>query len=75
MKALFFETHGGLDVLRYADLPDPQPLPGEALVKVRAVALNHLDIWVRRGWKGLNLPMPHITGSDVAGEIVSVRSD
>lgn len=75
MKAIFFESHGGLEVLKFAELPDPQPQPGEALIKVRAVALNHLDIWVRRGWKGLNLAMPHITGSDVAGEIVSVRAD
>lgn len=75
MKAIFFEKHGGLDVLRYASLPDPEPAPGEALIKVRAVALNHLDIWVRRGWPSLHLEMPHITGSDIAGEIVSVNAD
>lgn len=74
MKAVFFEQHGEIDVLKYADLPEPQPAVGEALVKVRAVALNHLDIWVRRGWKGLNLEMPHITGSDIAGEIVKVNA-
>jgi NADPH:quinone reductase-like Zn-dependent oxidoreductase len=75
MKAIFFEQHGGIEVLKYADLPDPQPKPGEALVRVRAVALNHLDIWVRKGWHGLNLQMPHITGSDISGEIVSVNAD
>lgn len=75
MKAIFFEEHGEIEKLKYADLPDPTPGPGEALIKVKAVALNHLDIWVRRGWKGLRLDMPHITGSDVAGEIVSVKSD
>jgi len=74
MKALFFEQHGGPEVLKFAELPDPVPAPGEALIKVRAVALNHLDIWVRRGWQGLNLKMPHIGGSDVVGEIVSVNS-
>jgi NADPH:quinone reductase-like Zn-dependent oxidoreductase len=74
MKAIFFEGHGELDVLRFADLPEPTPKPGEALVRVRAVALNHLDIWVRRGWEGLKLPMPHISGSDVAGEIISVNA-
>ncbi len=74
MKSIFFEEHGELDVLKYADLPDPEPAPGEALVRVRAVALNHLDIWVRRGWKGLRLKMPHIGGSDIAGEIVSVNA-
>lgn len=74
MKALFFEQHGGIDVLKYADLPDPQPALGEALVRVKAVALNHLDIWVREGWRGLRLKMPHISGSDIAGEIVSVNT-
>ncbi len=73
MKAIFFEQHGEIDVLKYADLPDPTPGPGEALIRVKGVALNHLDIWVRRGWKGLHLEMPHITGSDIAGEIVSVN--
>ena len=75
MKAVFFEQHGGIEVLKYADLPTPKPAPGQALIKVRAVALNHLDIWVRRGWKGLNLEMPHIGGSDVAGEIVEVNAE
>lgn len=75
MKAIFFEHHGGIEVLKYADLPDPQVGSGEALIRVRAVALNHLDVWVRRGWDGLHLQMPHITGSDIAGEIVSVAAD
>jgi len=74
MKAIFFEQHGGPEVLKYAELPDPVPAAGEALIRVRAAALNHLDIWVRRGWQGLTLPMPHITGSDVVGEIISVNS-
>jgi NADPH:quinone reductase-like Zn-dependent oxidoreductase len=75
MKAVFFEQHGGIEVLKYAEIPTPKPGPGEALIKVRAVALNHLDIWVRRGWKGLVLDMPHITGSDIAGEIVEVNAE
>ncbi len=74
MKAIFFEQHGEIDVLKYAELPQPQPKLGEALIRVRAVALNHLDVWVRRGWPGLRLDMPHITGSDIAGEIVSINS-
>jgi NADPH:quinone reductase-like Zn-dependent oxidoreductase len=73
MKAIFFERHGEVDALKFAEIPDPAPKPGEALIRVKAVALNHLDVWVRRGWPGLHLEMPHITGSDVAGEIVSVN--
>lgn len=71
MKAVRFHQHGGPDVLRYEDAPDPDPGPGEVLVKVRACALNHLDLWARRGLPGRNMPMPHITGSDIAGEVVS----
>ncbi len=72
MKALFFREHGELEVVRYGDVPDPRPAPGEVLVRVRACALNHLDIWVRRGWPGLRLTMPHWCGADVAGEIVEL---
>jgi NADPH2:quinone reductase len=59
MKALYFEQHGELDVVKYGDVPDPEPGPGEVLIRVRACALNFPDIWVRRGWPGLNLEMPH----------------
>ena len=72
MKALCFHEHGELDVLRYEDVPDPQPGPGQVLVRVRACALNHLDIWVRRGWPGLKLPMPHWCGADIAGEVAAL---
>lgn len=75
MKAIFFEQHGGPEVLKYAEIPTPSPKKGEALVKVKAVALNHLDIWVRRGWAGLHLDMPHIGGSDIVGEIVEVNAE
>lgn len=60
MKAIFFDKHGEIDVLKYADLPEPESRPGEAIIRVKAVALNHLDIWVRRGWPSLHLEMPHI---------------
>ncbi len=70
MKALYFTQHGERDRLEYGDLPDPAPGPGEALIEIRAAALNHLDIWVRRGWPGLRLALPHVGGSDGAGVIV-----
>lgn len=72
MKALCFREHGDLSVLRYDDVPRPHPGPGEILVRVRATALNHLDVFVRRGWPGLNLEMPHWGGSDIAGEIAEL---
>ncbi|RLC77920.1 MAG: alcohol dehydrogenase [Chloroflexi bacterium] len=72
MKALCFYEHGELDVLQYTDVPDPEPGPGEVLVRVRACALNHLDVWVRRGWPNLKLEMPHWTGADIAGEIAGL---
>jgi NADPH:quinone reductase-like Zn-dependent oxidoreductase len=70
MKAVRFHEHGGVDVLRYEDAPDPVPGPGEALVRVRACALNHLDLWQRRGMERVRIPFPHISGADVAGEVV-----
>ena len=69
MKAVRFHAHGGVDVLRYEDAPEPELAPGEVLVRVRACALNHLDLWERRGLPHVTIPMPHISGSDVAGEV------
>lgn len=71
VKAVRFHQHGGPEVLRYEDAADPQLVVGEALVRVRACALNHLDIWERRGIERVTIPMPHISGSDVSGEVVS----
>jgi NADPH:quinone reductase-like Zn-dependent oxidoreductase len=68
VKAVRFHQHGGSEVLRYEDAPEPQRQAGEVLVRVRACALNHLDIWNRRGVARLKLP--HILGADVAGEVV-----
>ena len=70
MKAVRFHQHGGPEVLRYEDAPDPQPAAGRAIVRVRACALNHLDLWERRGLDRVKLPLPHISGADVAGEVL-----
>jgi len=72
MKAVVFQQHGGPEVLQYGEAPEPAPRAGEVLVRVRACALNHLDIWVRRGLPGVPIPLPHIPGSDIAGEIAQV---
>lgn len=70
MKAVRFHEHGGPEVLRYEDAPDPAPATGRAVVRIRACALNHLDLWERRGLDRVRLPLPHISGADIAGEIV-----
>ena len=70
MRAVRFHEHGGPEVLRVEDVADPVIGPGEALVRVRACALNHLDLWQRSGLRRVVIPMPHISGSDVAGVVV-----
>lgn len=72
MKAVVMREHGGPEVLKYTDAAEPVARAGEVVVRVRACALNHLDLWVRRGLPGITFPMPHIPGSDIAGEIASV---
>ncbi len=72
MKALFFKEHGDLSRLTYGDLPDLKAAPGQVVLKVKACALNHLDLWVLKGWPGLTLELPHIGGSDIAGEIAEL---
>ncbi|RMF80876.1 MAG: alcohol dehydrogenase [Chloroflexi bacterium] len=70
MKASVFYEHGGRDVLKVVDdLPVPEPGRGQVRVKIHAAALNRLDLWVREGWRGLELEMPHITTSDGAGVV------
>ncbi len=70
MKAVRIHQFGGPEVLTYEDVPDPQPRKDQVLVRIRACAMNHLDIWVRKGLPGVKLP--HILGSDIAGEVVEV---
>jgi NADPH:quinone reductase-like Zn-dependent oxidoreductase len=75
MKAIVFNAHGAPDVLKFTDAPDPTIRSNEVLVRVRACALNHLDLWVRRGIPGVTFPLPHIPGSDISGEIAQIGSD
>ncbi len=75
MKALYFNQHGGPERYHFGEVNDPEAGPGEALVRVHACALNRLDIWVRNGWPGLELPMPHWCGADVAGVIAALGSE
>jgi NADPH:quinone reductase-like Zn-dependent oxidoreductase len=75
MKALIFREHGGLEQLAYVEVAEPMVGPHEALVQVKAVALNHLDLWVRRGIPGRHLTLPHIGGADVAGVVVAVGAE
>jgi NADPH:quinone reductase-like Zn-dependent oxidoreductase len=75
MKAAFFRSHGGPEVLEVGEAPEPVVAVGSVVIGVRAVALNHLDLWVRRGIPGLELDLPHIGGSDVAGVIEEVGPD
>jgi NADPH:quinone reductase-like Zn-dependent oxidoreductase len=72
MKAVVFRQHGGPDVLEYGDAPEPHIRPNEVLVEVKACALNHLDIWVRNGLPGIEIPLPHILGNDVSGVVREV---
>lgn len=72
MKAVVFYENGGVDTLKYTDVEKPKISPYEVLVRVKACALNHLDIWVRQGLPGVEIPLPHISGSDIAGEVAEV---
>ncbi len=69
MKTILFHKHGGPEVLEYANFPAPEPKAGEILVRLRAAALNRMDVMVRNGWTGLKLELPHINGADGAGDV------
>lgn len=75
MRAAYFQEHGGPEVMEVGELPDPSPGRDEVVVRVEAVALNHLDLWVRRGLPGLDVELPHVGGSDVAGFVEAVGPD
>jgi NADPH:quinone reductase-like Zn-dependent oxidoreductase len=72
MKAVVFNQHGGPEVLEYTKAPDPTIKANEVLVEVKACALNHLDVWARSGMPGIQIPLPHILGNDIAGVVREV---
>jgi len=72
MKAMVLDRCGGPEVLELREVPDPVAGPGEVLVEVRACGINHLDLWVRQGLRGVDVQMPHILGNDVVGVIAAV---
>ena len=78
MKAAFIRNHGGPSVIQYGDLPEPEAGPGEALVRVRASALNRLDLYTRAGLRGTKVApeeLPRILGGDCAGEVAALGED
>jgi NADPH:quinone reductase-like Zn-dependent oxidoreductase len=72
MRAAYLSRHGGPEVIEIGEIPTPVAGPGEALVRVKAAALNHLDLWVRGGLPGLKLQYPHVLGGDASGVVESV---
>src|SRR5579862_8606528 len=72
MKVARIHQHGGPDALVYEDVAEPKIKANQILLRVRACALNHLDLFVRAGIPGMKFDMPHILGSDIAGEVVAV---
>ncbi len=75
MKAVRIHKHGGIDVLQLDEVDQPVCTHDKIKVKIKATALNHLDLWVRKGLPGINIPLPLIMGSDAAGEIVEIGED
>ncbi len=72
MKAVTLRRHGGPEVLELEDLPEPQAGPGQVRVHIARVAVNHVDIWVRKGMPHLKLHYPHLLGADIAGTLDQV---
>jgi NADPH:quinone reductase-like Zn-dependent oxidoreductase len=75
VKAVVFQQHGGPEVLQYTDVPEPAIRATDVLVRVHACALNRLDLWVRGGLPNVPIPLPHIPGSDVSGEVAKIGAD
>jgi len=75
MRAVVIRRHGGPEVLEETELPDPRPGAGEVLVRIRATALNHLDLWIRQGLPSLSVRFPHVLGADIAGVVEEVGAE
>jgi NADPH:quinone reductase-like Zn-dependent oxidoreductase len=75
MKAAVIEKQGGIENIVYRDFPDPKIGPDDLLIRVKACGLNYFDVFVRRGMPGLPVPMPWISGADVAGEVAEVGAN
>ncbi|MBV8894472.1 MAG: zinc-binding dehydrogenase [Acidobacteria bacterium] len=74
MKAIIFHAHGGVENLKYEDIPPPTPAADEALIRVKAVSLNGFDPMILRGTTSLKTPFPMSPGGDFSGEIVALGS-
>lgn len=72
MKAVYYEQHGGVEVLQYGEQPEPPTRPGTVKIDVKAASINHIDLFLRRGLPGISIPLPHIPGCDAAGVIAEV---
>ncbi|WP_234553916.1 zinc-binding dehydrogenase [Thermus caliditerrae] len=72
MKAVVMEARGGPEVLKAMEVPTPEPGPKEVRIRVKAAALNHLDVWVRKGVASPKLPLPHVLGADASGVVDAV---
>lgn len=72
MRAILMEARGGPEVLKPGEVPTPEPGPKEVRLRVKAAALNHLDIWVRKGVTSPKLPLPHVLGADASGVVDAV---
>ncbi|MFQ5897336.1 MAG: zinc-binding dehydrogenase [Candidatus Methylomirabilia bacterium] len=74
MKASVFHQHGGPEVLKYEDVPEPGPGPHDVVIQVKASGCNYNDLWARQGLPGMKFDLPHISGSDAAGVVTQVGS-
>jgi NADPH:quinone reductase-like Zn-dependent oxidoreductase len=72
MRAALFRRHGGPEVMEVGEVPVPEPGPGEVQVRVTAAALNHIDLWLRRGLPALPIALPHVAGGDVCGVVAAL---